>query len=386
MARRIERAYEKAIENKELLKAALNAVPGIDAKMVDAILPFIPELNLDEDKKLYGAGGIFRTRADYERNLRYLDRLNRAIGSEWTGRGTTTFEDILPTQVTSFYVSDGDVYTEFQRREQSLAERNRNRENIQRLKDMGINMVKVPVYKLDEEIGELTTLYDDSRHAVMQYVPETPSMQRDYHYAIQRMSTLEVVNPDTPEGSIVMMHGDVVPASKRKKRKRESVQTMIAQSLNKDKSSMDKTELYFRNMKAVIDTTLPDSISSKFDEVFDQILEEDYETMDDIYRYISGETGDDIADLDFLYLGNFTSTSSKINHIYNVFREGVVPRLSAKVNMEEVSTAEQWEDILASETPSLVNGQNIYSEYQNKKLVGKASSVTMEELKQLRGY
>lgn len=384
MARRIERAYEKAIENKELLKAALNAVPGIDSTMVDAILPFIPELNLDEDKKLYGAGGIFRTRADYERNLRYLDRLNRAIGSEWTGRGTTTFEGILPTQVTSFYVSDDSIQTEFMRREQSLAERNRNRENMQRLAERGILMEKVPVYKsYDTETGEGVVLYDENRHPVMRYVPKTPEMSRRYFYEVQKQQGLEIIQPDVPVDAVYEQFGDVVPVDKSVKRTISKAN--MKQALSRDAYRQDSTELYFRNMKAIIDTTLPDNISSKFNDVFNQILKENPKDMYELYRMIDAEAGDDIASLDFLYRDNAIKASAKINQIYKVFKDKIAPRLSSKVNMENISTAEEWEEQLA-DIPALSEGQNIYSEYQRRKKEGEASSVTMEELKQLRGY
>lgn len=370
-------------------------IPDSDIEFyISNILPAIPSISttyadiegdtfVEYYRPRYGSeDAMFRTRADYERTLRYLKRINAAAESEWEGTDTYAFGGIN-SQLTSVRAVGDTVQSEFMRRESMLAIRNANKRAIDSLREQGINMVKKPVLQIDFETGEYKQVYDMSRHPVMQYVPETPEQERKYFYTIQKDPSMKVIQPSSPDDGYIIKWGDAVPVEKRD----EPVMTQegIQRSLRKDEKSFDSAELYLRNLQATMDAVLPSGISDMFDEVFDDIY--DLSPLDqlNVVSNLMHMGGDDaINAIELWYREVGSSAAAKLNEINRGLKKSIEDAMNVDdYKVFDYENADQWEDELGD---SPLNGaSSVILEYQRKKQLGETHSVTASDLKRLRG-
>ena len=390
MSRRIDREYQRALDNYNRIKKELEENTYIDA---DSFLPYMPDLRLVDDNgkpiPLYGSyDRPFATRRDYERTLSYLERFNRA--AENSDESMVTLAGVTPNAITSVVIDasgEPTMTSRFRADETQLRVNAMNRQTIAELKEMGINIVKAPVVRIDEETGKTVNVLVDGKKAT-QYVAATPEQERRYLYAIQHDSNLRVRQPAVPDNSMVVKWGDIVDVESRGSSDMSNSQ--IARGLRPDEELDSRTALYFANMRNIIDATLPDSISDKFDAVFNQILRESPSKRHEIYRIMSGKQDDEsmgkaIFDLEFLYLGHGDKASQRIAQLYDYMKKLVVPRLSESVEMPDDYTAERYEDIAVQLEGSLSEGGSVSAMFKDLKEKGLASSVTLRDIYALRG-
>lgn len=394
--RRIEYAYELAQLNIERTRQELSQVPDFDSRLISSLVPELPNIDFVSELPLYptesNPNGIFASRADYERTLRYLDRINRAASSSY-GSGLTP-SGVEQTMLTSFTINEnnGDVIqSEFMRRESQYAVQRENKRRLQALRDAGVEMTKTPVYRLNEETGELSQVYTDSGHPLYQWVPATPEAQRRYWYAAKQNAQISMIQPEIPEDAVVVMWGDVVPA--QRSHERVFTPKEIATRTQQDKAEYTRSMGYFANLQAVLDDVMPSAISDKFDPIFDQILQEPLEVQRDIYNLLEGRgryADEDtyplaeIMDFDYFYRSITTSAATKLTQLYSLFRDRVIPKLSKHIDMDEVYSAEEFEAMFEGESEVMREGQNIFERYQFLKQQGKTHGVSLAQFVNVR--
>lgn len=390
MSRRIDREYQRALDNYNRIKKELEENTYVDA---DSFLPYMPDLRLVDDNgkpiPLYGSyDRPFATRRDYERTLSYLERFNRA--AESSDESMVTLAGVTPNAITSVILDasgEPTMTSRFRADESQLRINAMNRQTIAELREMGINIVKAPVVTIDEDTGKTVNVMVDGRKAT-QYVAATPEQERRYLYAIQHDSNLRVRQPAVPDNSMVVKWGDIVDVESYGATELSNRQ--IARGLRPDESLDNQTALYFANMRNIIDTTLPDSISDKFDAVFNQILRESPAKRHEIYRIMSGKQDDEsigkkIFDLDFIYLGHGDKASQRIAQLYDYLKKLIVPKLSETVDMPDDYTAENYEDVAAQLEGGLDGGGSIAARFMQLRETGQASTITMQDIRALRG-
>lgn len=392
--RRFDREYQRALENYERIRRELEeAQPNLN---VEKFLPFMPELELESvdgtTKPLYGSyDALFLTRNDYERSLRYLERFNREAEQDWQKSGYATLSGVSPTSLTSVYVDDegkATTVSAFRQRESQLRINDYNRQAIDALKEKGINIVRTPVVTIDEDTGIVKPLRRGGK-PVTQFVAETPEQQRNYEYAIQQEGNLRVIQPNVPEDAYMYRWGDIVEIDGADRPSNVMGNAMMGRWLKKDEQLDNQTALYFSNMKNIIDSTMPDTIASKLDGVFEQILREPPEVRHRIYRIMSGRGGDDIGaevfNLEFLYLGTGTDAATRIMQVYNNIRDKVLPLLSKSVDMpDDYSADDSYEQLMSELDVDLANAGSIAAKFKELRKHG-VSTIGMSELRRIRG-
>lgn len=385
--------YERARENIRKIKEEIETESGMYSNenfsvFIDDILPVIPELNtvqevargVSEYRKLYGSSdSMFKTRADYERTRRYINRINKAAETEWTGDKDNFYLYDIHSTLTALKRDDDSAVTEFMRRENNLAARNENRKIIESLKEQGINMVKKPVMKVDFETGEFTYVYDESRHKVYQYVPETPEQERKYFYTVQRVPSLNMNQPAVPDDGYIIKWGDAVPVQKKSARIKHPKK--IAETLFEDEYEADRARLYIENYKNMVDDVLPSDVAEMFDEVFDDIL--DLSPLDQINVVGNIIHGDEIADLEYWYREMGSAVAPKLHEIAKGLKESIEEVLDADDYEVFDKDVEDFEDAMG-DSP-LAQGQNVLATYQQKKAEGKVTTSTLDSVRKRRG-
>lgn len=394
--RRIEYAYELAQLNIERTRQELSQVPDFDSRLISSLVPELPNIDFVSELPLYptesNPNGIFASRADYERTLRYLDRINRAASSSY-GSGLTP-SGVEQTMLTSFTINEnnGDVIqSEFMRRESQYAVQRENKRRLQALRDAGVEMTKTPVYRLNEETGELSQVYTQSGHALYQWVPATPEAQRRYWYAAKQNAQISMIQPEIPDDAVVVMWGDVVPA--QRSHERVFTPKEIARQTQQDYQDALKVEGYFANMQEILDTVLPSGMSQSLDPIFEQIQRESPEKMYEIYQAMAGkgrysdldDATDYIVDLDWLYRGIDSSTANKMLALFDVMQTRVVPLLSDYVYVPFYESAEDFEEMFEEDIPALAEGDNIFTRYQTMKREGNLKGISYDQLRSFRG-
>lgn len=398
--------FERAVQNYKRIQATLdksrmmheedNISPEAEFIM-ENILPDLPEFKIvkevvkgnetvKEYRSRYGNDdSMFRSRADYERTLRYLKRFNKAAESEWSSDDTYQLwyaADQISTQLTSVRMVDGSLQSEFMRRETALAIRNTNKKIIDSLKERGINVVKQPVYQLDEETGVLSQMYSKSRHPVFIYGIETPEQERQYYYTIQREPSMQIIQPAVPDNGIVDKWGDAVAVEKHEPRTMNS--KSILSTLNQDEQDYDRAELYLRNFKNTIDAVLPPNMSEKFDEVFDDMLGASPDDMRDMVDDLIGNGGDEINALEFWYSDAATSAGVKLYQVVESLKKTMenadIDKEYELYNMGNPSNIEE-----ALKDNPLASAQNVYASYQQAKKEGNVNSTTLRAIRESRG-
>lgn len=383
--RRIEYAYELAQLNIERTRQELSQVPDFDSRLISSLVPELPKIdfpNLPLYPTVKHPKGIFASRADYERTLRYLDRINRAASSSY-GSGSEQ------TMLTSFATNGDTLQSEFMRRESQYAVQRENKRRLQALHDEGIEMTRTPVYRFNEETGEYTQVYTESRHPLYQWVPATPEAQRRYLFATRQNAQIGMIQPEIPEDAVVVMWGDVVPAQHSQGRTFKPKE--IARQTQQDYQDALRVEGYFANMQEVIDTVLPDYVSDELDRVFEAIQKESPERMYEIYRAMAGkgkykglynenEPSVTIMTLDYLYPDLGLTPSKNVQLLINNLNNIVLPMLSEKIApIGELEDAELTQE----EMQDLENG-NFLSIYQRIK-GGRGHGITYQMLRSYRG-
>lgn len=303
--RRIEVAYEQAQENLELAIEALQAMPNVDTTLARQLLPSLPDIDMGVST-LYGSGGMFATRADYERTLRYLDRINRAASSQWTKSGNLEADE--PTTLTSFRVTpSGELESEFMRRESSMFRRRENRQRVKALEEMGIKMVQVPVY-VEQEDGSITTLYSESRHPVTMWVPATGDSANKYREAMTD-SGRAVFNPEVPDNAIVNVVGDLKDA--RSFTGRRVSQQRLQASLIADKTLDIQTTRYFTNIEHVLTGSVGDAVSERITNIISAILKQQPRIRHRIFKAMRDEGTLEQIDI-FSHMYKYAQGAAKI--------------------------------------------------------------------------
>lgn len=385
--RRIEYAYELAQLNIERTRQELSQVPDLDSRLISTLVPELPKIdfpNLPLYPTVKHPKGIFASRADYERTLRYLDRINRAASSSY-GSGSEQ------TMLTSFATNGDTLQSEFMRRESQYAVQRENKRRLQALKDAGVEMIRTPVYHHNDETGKLSQVYTKSGHALYQWVPATPDAQRRYWYATKHNAQMSMIQPEIPEDAVVVMWGDVVPA--QSSQERVFTPKEIARQTQQDYQDALKVEGYFANMQEILDTVLPSGMSQSLDPIFEQIQKESPEKMYEIYQAMAGkgrysdldDATDYIVDLDWLYRGTDSSTANKMLALFDVMQTRVVPLLSDYVYVPFYESAEDFEEIFEEDIPALAEGDNIFTRYQTMKREGNLKGISYDQLRSFRG-
>ena len=393
--RRFDREYQRAIDNYNRLKREIEEQqPNINA---EEFLPYIPNLDMVDAsgilKPLYGSyNALFLTRNDYERSLRYLERLNREAETEFDKKGYASISGVTPTSLTSVIVDEeGNPTTvsAFKQHESMLRINNYNQQVINALKEKGINIVRTPVVTIDDETGIVKPLMKNGK-PVTQLLPETPEQQRSYEYAIQQEGNLRVMQPSVPQDAYMYRWGDIVPVYETSESRDMLSNAAIGRGLRKDEQLDNQTALYFSNMQNIIDSTMPSTIAGKFDEVFNQILKESPEKRHMIYKIMSGRGGEglgtDIFNLDFIYLGTGQDAATRIMQLYNKMREQIVPLLSKSVDLpDDYSSDDSYENLVSELDIDLQNAGSIAAKFKELRKWKLASTVTMSTLRQIRG-
>lgn len=303
--RRIEVAYEQAQENLELATEALQAMPNVDSALARQLLPSLPDLDLDAGT-LYGSDGMFATRADYERTLRYLDRINRAASSQWSKSGNLEADE--PTTITSFRVTpSGELESEFMRRESSLFRRRENKQRVKALEEMGIKMKQVPVY-VEQADGSITTLYSENRHPVTMWVPATGDSANKYR-EVMTDSGRAVFNPEVPDNAIVDVVGDLKEA--RSFTGRRVSQQRLQASLIADKTLDIQTTRYFNNISNVLTGSVGDMVSERITNIIFAILKQQPRIRDRIFKAMRDEGTLEQIDI-FSHMYKYAQGAAKI--------------------------------------------------------------------------
>lgn len=393
---------EQAERNIERLREQLEttlSIPNTDVTAyIDDVVPMVPTVDttktlvdktiasgepVEQYRTLYGqSDSMFKTRADYERTRRYVNRINKAAESDWSSEDTYALGGI-GSQLTAVREVNGTVQSEFMRRESTLAARNTNKKVIESLKEQGINMVKVPVMKLDEETGELKQMYDRNRHPVYQYLPETPDMNRRYQYLMQSNPTKRVVQPDVPTNGVMFQWGDAVLVEEKKAKPIQPKK--IVHDLTYDENIADTDILYIENFKDILASTLPSGVYDKFAEVFDDITSLDTEDIRDIVDRITHMgVADGIDAIEYFYREAGQGASQKLTDLTEGLMDAVSDYLDiSDYEVFEYLDAESWEEELGDSM--LTDGQNIYQMYQRAKGEGRSHSLTLQQMRDLRG-
>lgn len=404
--RRIEYAYELAQINLERSRAELLSIPGFDARLADEQLPQLPDIDLSADMPLYPSrsnpNGVFASRSDYERTLRYLDRINRAASASYSSQSLGTPEGIATTLLTTFVMNDdtGDVIqSEFMRRESALVTRRENERRLKRLKEAGIQMKQTPVMRRNES-GELEQVWTESGHRLMQWVPTTPDSERKYFYITQQ-EDLRMIQPQIPADAVVEMWGDVVAAQETDKR--HFTPKQIANSQMPDYQQALKIEGYFANMQMMLDAVIPDEIMGWIDPVLDRIQNLTPSQMYEIYQAMAGRGAyaglEDVSELvfklDWLYLEIDTSTSGKMRTLVDVLTNRIMPIINKMEGVndgqeiypligEKVVDYSPW-DWMDETLGEHMGESNFLDLYEAARKAGRAKGVTFDQLRSYRG-
>lgn len=393
--RRIEYAYELAQINIERARMTLSQVPDFDSRLMAVVLPTLPDIDFASNLPLYPTAanpvGIFASRRDYEQTLRYIDRINRDASASYSGEALTPL-DVERTSLTSFYINEDTgevVQSEFMRRESQYLRRRENKRRIAALKEMGIEMVRIPAYTYDDETGDMVPVRDSSGHVVTVYSPATPSAEQRMFYALKRENNLRPIQPELPEGAFTIQWGDVKQIGEVPEFIADPKR--VAKSLQEDYKQMMQTHIYFANMQEILDAVLPSPVSDKLDPVFEQIMMESPERMYEIYQALAGrgeytgleDVNEYIVDLEWLYTGISSGTPVKMVALFNALESRVLPMLSNKdIELPYIESVDDFDELI---TESLSEVGDIYATYREMKKAGTVKGVTYDMVKAQRG-
>lgn len=346
---------------------------GFDIEMVEDLMPYIPDINAATRESL---NREFQTRADFDRMKRYLSRIDRESKAK-PRRGTAQFTE-EGGNLTAFHMSPtGDLEeSAFMRSEQRLQQRNRNRRSIAELERKGVSMEQVPVLDLDAD-GNYKPRRDEWGHVVKVWQPSTPKNQQMYQDIVDRQSELAIVTPDSAVGGMVEVFGDVVPVTQRT-RHRMNPRTMAESNLVDERTAL-RTEGYFYNYQAIVETTLPDEIAGELARYVNGVLELPPAQQAEVYDLISSY-GEDAATIEYLYLDRAGTVPAKVQRILTFWRDRIAPLIDVDVP-EDAPELGELTNMLESAGYAPNSGQNIMGEYARRRAEGTAVSATFDSIR-----
>ncbi len=282
----------------------------------------------------------FVSRADFNREKSRLRRIIKA-GQSQPRKNTVSFGDEERSQLTAFFVDDSGnpIQSQYARREESYVRTQQNRRNLADLAKRGIEFERKVV--TNPSTGK--AMYNDSRHKVTVLVPKTPSMAERYREVIQTQPSKAVTNTNVPEGGVIDLWGDVVPAPEVEKR-HMSMET-LRKATEVDARMERQTSTYFDNYRTLIDTTMPTGISDEIDKYIDEIQALPPSRRQEMYEFIT-DNEDDAGTIEYLYWDTTQSLPAKMQAIVNFWRNQVGQKLGYEEtdDMELVEVSEQLED------------------------------------------
>ena len=360
-------------------KASMTA-QGVPEFVVDEVVPELPDVGNISEMGVEELGLQFLTRSDYNRVMRYMERLQRE-----SKKDVVTDESKNVTQLGHYgnlTAVKGDLNVDYEgvqlRYERRLLERGRLNESLRRLESMGISMRKSPIEKVDPETGEVSTAYSESRHPLYTYVPSTLEDLQRYREAIQRNETLAIIPPDElPENAIVEQLGSSVPLRARQRRMRP---TQVSERIGVDTMTDVRTSAYFANYGAIADTVLPNAISDEINAYVGAIMDLPPQRRMEIYEMIE-DSPDDAGTIEYMYLDRSGTLSSKVQTILGYWRSNVAP----KIGMGGVYDSEigSFTDVLENAGFNAGSGQNVYDEYQMRKRDGESVSISFADVREM---
>ena len=346
---------------------------AFDRDVVEGLMPHVPDIDVSSVDSLHDE---FQTRADFDRMKRYLGRISRA-SEEKPRRGAVQFTED-GGNLTTFHMDEDGNITEsaFMRSEQRLQQANRNRRSIAELERKGVSMEQVPVMDLDED-GNYKPRRDEWGHVVKVWQPSTPKNQQMYQDIVDRQSELAVITPDKAVGGTVEVFGDMVPVTQRTLH-RMTPKAMAESNLVDERTAL-RTENYFYNYQAIVETTLPDEIAGEFARYVNAVLKLPPAEQAAIYELIS-EYGEDAASIEYLYLDQSGIVPVKIQRIMSFWRTRIAPKVGVEVPDDAPELGELTE-MLESAGYAPNSGQNIMGEYAKRRAAGMASIASFDSIR-----
>ena len=350
---------------------------GFDQETVESLMPYIPQVSAATTDMLHDE---FQTRADFERTKRYLGRIIRASG-ERPRRGAAQFTEDGGNLTTFHLDDDGNIVeSAFMRSEQRLQQANRNRRSIAELERKGVSMEQVPVMDLDED-GNYKPRRDEGGHIVKVWQPSTPKNQQMYQDIVDRQSELAVITPDKAVGGTVEVFGDMVPVTQRTLHR--MTPKAMAESNLVDERTVMRTENYFYNYQAIVETTLPDEIAGELGRYINGVLDLPPAEQAAIYDLIN-DYGEDAASIEYLYLDQSGVVPVKVQRIMTFWRTQIAPKIDVDVPEDAPELGALTEMLeSAGYTPS--SGQNIMGEYAKRRAEGTAAVATFDTIRSSLG-
>lgn len=329
-------AFEAASQVVSRAETAMREELGYTKMQVERSLPELGSIETGDS--LQSLNAAFTNRADFQREMRYLQRV---IDSEsarvpkdfapmtYEARGTLTAGRLDE--------ATGRFETAFMERERSLTRRRENDAALRKLKESGVEMVRVPV--LDADGKQMT---DKWRHKLYTYVSATPANERLMR-AIQDKDPSARYTPDEAASQgYVMRHGDLVKLGDINNRRFTPHQ--IYQSLHVEKRDDMKNHLYFANYANIAEATLVKPLADELTGYIDRIQKLPYAQRDKIYRLIEYSESE-YAQLEFYYHDTETSSSIKLSRLFKFWRGEILPQIE-KFEGKEEQAREEAEEIL----------------------------------------
>ncbi len=320
---------------REMYEAASSAVEGAQFSLwqkgysfqqMEQMLPDIGDASIGDDTT--SLNRAFENRADFQRELRYLSRIVDSQSARvpkgyasLTGEGGGTLTAGRVDEAT------GQVTTAFMQREESLARRRANDAALRKIREQGIEMVRVPV--LDSEGRQVT---DKWRHKVYTYVTATPENERRLRKLQERDPSARYTPGDDASQGFVMRHGDLVRLGEIHERRLNPKQ--VYESLHLERMNDMKNHLYFANYANIAENTLAQPLADELTGYIDRIQDLPYQDRMEIYRTIENSDAE-YAQLDFFYHDTETSNSVKLSRMFGFWRGTIVPRLDEMEGRDE---------------------------------------------------
>lgn len=374
-------AYRRTSRLLEDARESVTASGDVPEWLAADIVPALPEIDVDE-LDTQGLRVEFATRDDFNRTMRYMDRLQRE-----SRKDVNTDESKGITQL-GYYGTltavRGDTVDGLEgvqvRRERGYIEQARQRESLRRLESQGVTMERVPIMKVDPETGEATQAYSSSRHPLYTYVPSTMEDLQRYRELINRNESLAILPPDAeelPEIAQVEQLGSYRPVRSRSRR---MTGRDVAARVTSDTVADMRTTTYFENYALIAEALLPDTIAGEIRAYVAKIESMSPSRRKQVYEMIA-DTPDDAGSLDYLYHDMSASISTQVTNILKFWREKVAPEIGMKAPSETEVGSITVE--LEREGYMPDSGQALYDEYQRRKAKGKVTTFTFEDMRRL---
>lgn len=374
-------AYRRTSRLLDDARDSVTASGDVPEWLAADIVPALPEIDVDE-LDMQGLRVEFATRDDFNRTMRYMERLQRE------SRKDVNTDDSKGITQLGYYGTltavRGDTVDGLEglqvRRERRYIEQARQRESLRRLESQGVTMERVPIMKVDPDTGEATQAYSSSRHPLYTYVPSTMEDLQKYRELINRNESLSILPPDAeelPEIAQVEQLGSYRPVRSRSRRMSGRD---VAARISSDTVADMRTTTYFENYALIAEAVLPDTIAGEIRDYVSKIESMSPSHRKQVYEMIA-DTPDDAGSLDYLYHDMSTSISTQVTNILKFWRETIAPEIGMKPPSEtevgSISVELEREGYMPD------TGQALYDEYQRRKAKGKVTTFTFEDMRRL---